>query len=129
MRDDVDSVGGIPEGARCDDRRQTRRQKKPSARPARIAGCALAIAVAVPGVACAAQPLVARATVTITWNTRPKPANLAPVLHGTVESVTGTRVVLRMRDGSARRYAATPREAAVLRALIGTTIAFRCQGP
>jgi len=65
----------------------------------------------------------ASASVTISWNTSAKPAP-APQ-HATVTAVDGSRVTVRLQDGSTRRYLATPQEAAVLRRLIGRTIAFR----
>ena len=63
------------------------------------------------------------ASVTITWNmsARPTPAPSRAM----VSAVDGTRVTLRLADGTTRRYIASAREAAVLRTLIGQTIAFR----
>lgn len=65
----------------------------------------------------------ASASVTISWNTAAKPA--AAPSRATVAAVDGTNVTLRLADGATRHYVAGAREAAVLRTLIGQTIAFR----
>jgi hypothetical protein len=65
----------------------------------------------------------ASASITISWNTKAKPTP-APS-HAPVASVHGTTVTGRLSDGTTRRYVASTQEAAVLRALVGQTIAFR----
>jgi hypothetical protein len=64
------------------------------------------------------------ASVTISWNTAAKPAASAP-RSATVTAVAGTRVTVRLADGTIRHYVASALEAAVLQGLIGKTIAFR----
>ncbi|HZT12238.1 MAG TPA: hypothetical protein VFA29_05535 [Candidatus Baltobacteraceae bacterium] len=65
------------------------------------------------------------ASLTISWNTQAKRAPAPAPMHATVTAVDGTRITLRLRDGSTRRYVASQGEAAVLRTLVGQTIAFR----
>lgn len=71
----------------------------------------------------AQPPVVARASVTITWNT-PRTASAA-VREAKVLAVSGTHVLLRLDDGTTHRYTATPEQARALRARIGSSIAFR----
>lgn len=65
------------------------------------------------------------ASISISWNTAVKPSPAPAPAKATVSSVDGTRVTLRLADGTTRRYIATAREAAALKALVGQTIAFR----
>jgi hypothetical protein len=74
-------------------------------------------------VAILAGVLATHATVTISWNTH-APASPAPAT-AIVSSVQGTRVVLRLQNGTLRAYTATPAQARVLHALVGTAIHYR----
>lgn len=69
--------------------------------------------------------VVARAGMTIKWNTQPSPAPPATVENARVAAVHGTSVVLRLQDGTMRTYTTTPQQARDLQALIGTIIRFR----
>lgn len=71
----------------------------------------------------AQPPVVARASVTITWNT--KQAASTEVREARVVAVRDTTVLLRLNDGTIHAYAATPEQARQLRARIGGVIAFR----
>lgn len=73
---------------------------------------------------------IARASVTISWNTRPASGSgisqtQHPVQDARVLAVQGTRVMLRLRDGSIQNYTTTAAQAQVLRHLIGASIEFR----
>jgi hypothetical protein len=71
-----------------------------------------------------ALAVVTHASMTIRWNTAPARAAAQTAV---VSSVHGTHVVLRLQDGSLRAYSATPAQARMLRALVGSTIHFREQ--
>jgi hypothetical protein len=71
----------------------------------------------------AQPPVVARASVTISWNTK-QPAR-TEVRQAQVVTVRGTTVLLRLSDGSVHKYAATPDEARQLQSRIGSIISFR----
>jgi hypothetical protein len=71
--------------------------------------------------------VTAHASVTIQWNVR-TPATPRPAQTAIVRSVSGTRVVMRLADGTTHVYIATPQEARVLRHLIGSVIEFRSSG-
>lgn len=73
----------------------------------------------------AQPPVVARASVTITWNA--KQSTPTQVHEARVVAVRGTTVLLRLNDGTVHTYAATPEQARQLRARIGTLIAYRAQ--
>lgn len=79
-----------------------------------------------------AATVVARSSVTISWNTRSVAethvASDAPVLTATVVRVNGTHVVLRFADGTTRLFIATPDQARALERLTGTAIQFRLGG-
>lgn len=73
---------------------------------------------------------IARGSVTVSWNTHPKPqpspaAAQKPTESARVTAVQGTHIVLRLRDGSTRTYVASPAQARLLQGLIGTVITFR----
>jgi hypothetical protein len=72
----------------------------------------------------ALPPPTARASVVITWNTGAAAVQPA-IQYGTLTAITGTHLVVRLSDGTYRRYTASAAEAAALRGLIGKTIAFR----
>jgi hypothetical protein len=78
-------------------------------------------------VACLATLVVAHASVTIRWNTRAPQADPPAPQTAVVSAVRGTHVVLRMHDGSLRAYTATPAQAKILQALIGTVVRYRVQ--
>ena len=73
----------------------------------------------------AQPPVVARASVTITWNSS-RPTG-TEVREARVVAVRGSTVLLRLNDGSLHTYAATPAEARQLQARIGSLIAFRAR--
>jgi hypothetical protein len=66
----------------------------------------------------------ATASVVVKWNTQAAAAPIA-VQHGTLISINGTRVTLRMRDGTMRSFTASQSDVEKLRVLIGKSIAFR----
>lgn len=73
---------------------------------------------------------IARAGLTVTWNTQRPPqaravAAPAPTESARVTAVQGTHVLVRLRDGSTRAYEAAPAQARLLQDLIGTVIQFR----
>lgn len=61
--------------------------------------------------------VIARGSITVSWNTHPSPQPGA--------AVQGTHVFVRLHDGSTHRYVTTPAEARLLQSLIGTVIRFR----
>ncbi|HKU66538.1 MAG TPA: hypothetical protein VJP85_02065 [Candidatus Baltobacteraceae bacterium] len=71
--------------------------------------------------------VVARSSVTVSWNTRPAvPAPVAaPVRTATVLDVRGTDVLLRMSDGTIRMLRASTEQARELQHLVGTIIRFQ----
>jgi hypothetical protein len=76
---------------------------------------------------------VARANVTIGWNTRsasaPKqPANVSQIQKALVLDVHGTRVHVRMNDGTTRSLVATPKQAVELARRVGRHVQFRVSG-
>lgn len=79
-----------------------------------------------------AATVVARSSVTISWNTRTaaqtRSQSSAPVVTATVVRVSGTHVVLRLGDGTTRLFIATPDQARTLEHLTGTAIQFRLSG-
>ncbi|HET9095263.1 MAG TPA: hypothetical protein VFN37_01265 [Candidatus Baltobacteraceae bacterium] len=73
---------------------------------------------------------LAQGSVTVSWNTRPSPRPSSapartPIQSGRVAAVEGTRVLVRLRDGSVRTYVATPAQTRLLRGLVGSVIRFR----
>lgn len=78
--------------------------------------------------------VVARSSMTVSWNTHRAPSagaagpaavKTAAVKTAAVVSVRGTHVLLRLRDGTAHAFIATPAQARMLQRLIGTVIQFR----
>ncbi len=74
--------------------------------------------------------VVARSSVTVSWNSHPSPAGVpgqtAPrVRTALVISVRGTHVLLRLNDGTTRAFIATPQQAHELERLVGTAIRFQ----
>lgn len=70
--------------------------------------------------------VTARASVTVSWNTRPAAVPAPAVPHkGVVTAVQGTRVIIRMADGTTRVFTASVAQATELRRLVGTAVQFR----
>lgn len=75
--------------------------------------------------------VTARTSVTVSWNVRSAPAPQAaappagPPQSGVVAAVRGTRVILRMRDGTLHVFSASSAQAAELHKLVGTVVHFR----
>ncbi len=74
----------------------------------------------------ALPPSTTTASIVIKWNTHAAAAR-PQVRYATVTSVSGTRVTVRLADGTLQNYIASAQEAAALRGLIGKTIAFRAR--
>lgn len=77
---------------------------------------------------------VARATVTVSWNTAGADAAKratpqAAIQTAIVTAVRGTHVLLRTAGGQTREYIATKQQAQMLQHLLGTAIQFRSTGP
>jgi hypothetical protein len=73
--------------------------------------------------------VTAHASVTITWNTRAPSGSPAATQRAVVRAVNGTRVIMRLPDGTTRIYIATPEQAHMLQRLVGAAVEFRLTGP
>lgn len=72
----------------------------------------------------AQPPSIATASLIVKWNTQSTPAPVA-IQYGTLTAIDGTRVSVRMRDGTIRSFTASNSDTTRLRALLGKVIAFR----
>jgi hypothetical protein len=76
--------------------------------------------------------VTAHTSVTISWNMRAPsrgPATSANVTQtAIVRAVNGTRVLMRLPDGTTHIYVATPHQAQMLQRLVGTAVEFRLAG-
>ncbi|HET6896105.1 MAG TPA: hypothetical protein VFH72_12050 [Candidatus Baltobacteraceae bacterium] len=73
--------------------------------------------------------VLAHGSVTIRWNASAPAPSAGPPRNGVVSAVHGTRVLLRLTDGTSRVFIATPAQARQLQRLVGTAIQFRLTVP